>query len=476
MSKEYVHATKPYDHQLEWFEKTKDREHFAFFWEMGCGKTKPIIDTAGWLYQSGQIEAVVVLADKGLYLNWPSKEVPIHMSPNVNWCQATWRSAARRREQKALDAVMEEQDSLIWLFMNIEALSSKRAQAYLEAFLRAHHCLLVVDESTSIKSFRAKRTKAVLRLGRLAKYRRILTGTPITQSPLDLWSQTQFLQKDLLGFSSFVAFRSHYAVMEPTYIGGGKRIDKIIGYQRQDKLAATMAPHCSRIMKSDCLDLPPKIYEEFHVEMTDEQRRVYRGLKEELFTMIDGEVISVINALTMLLRLHQVTCGYVRTEDGIDKYLPHNRVDALKRAIEIAQPKGKVLIWTPFVAPVSEICEALDDLGIVEYTGRIDHDWRQENLRRFHDDPSIRAMVMTQSIGSKGLTLTEADLTVYYGNGYSLEKRLQSEDRNHRIGQHAPVTYIDLLIPGTVDEKVLKALKDKHNLAESLLREIKNYA
>lgn len=468
----FQYATKPYTHQEEDFLRTRDLHYYAFFWEMGVGKSKPILDTAMHLFLRQEIDGVLIVSDKGCYLTWPNDQIPKHIQVGRPIRSAYYSSSMDKMAQRKMAEVMTaKDDTLDFLSINIESLSHESGVSVAKRFLQNHHALMVIDEATSIKNMKAKRTKSCIALGHLAEYRRVATGTPITNAPLDLYAIAEFLAPGLLGFNSYVAFKNYYAVVREV-VQGRVRFEQILGYRNLEQLAKSMLPWSSRRLKSECLDLPPKIYETIYVGQTPEQETAYRRLKQEALLEAEQGLITITNALTMIGKLHQINCGHVKTDGGVVIRLPSNRGPILLDLLR--NHSGKAVIWAHYREDIAIIRELLQvEFGpqsVVTYFGDTTEEERANNLLRFHDESECRWFVGTPASGGKGLNgLVVADLCIYWSNHYNLERRLQSEDRLHRIGQHRPVTYIDLVCPKTVDVEVVTALRDKRDLATEVL-------
>jgi SNF2 family DNA or RNA helicase len=357
--------------------------------------------------------------------------------------------------------------------MNVEAFSTKKGLEFAAKFMNCHKTLMAVDESTTIKTPTAKRTKSICTLGKHAKYRRILTGSPVTKSPLDLYTQCGFLDEELLGFGSFYSFRNRYAVMVDRNFGG-RRVQIPTGYQRLDELSEILKKFSDRVLKEDCLDLPPKTYIERQVDLTDEQSKAYATMKSAALATLKGKMATAPHVLTQMMRLHQITCGHLKNDDGSITEVKSNRIKALLEVLD--EVEGKVIIWANYVYDIKQIVNAISDEygddSIVQYYGAVDAEKRQDNIKKFQDPNSkARFFIGNPQTGGYGITLTAANNVIYYSNGYDLEKRLQSEDRAHRIGQKKAVTYVDLIAPKTVDEKIRKALRKKINIATQVMGE-----
>lgn len=470
---DYKFETQPYEHQLKAFALSREKEAFALLMDMGTGKSKVIIDTAAYNYIKDRIDSVLVLAPNSVKTNWITDELPVHMPEYIEYDAAYWMATPNKANRQDMARLMEPNGKLKFFAMNIEALSSKRGFDFAKSFVSLRSCLVVIDESTRIKTPGATRTKNAVKLGTYAAMRRILTGTPITQGPLDLFSQFLFLDEDILGHSSFYTFRNRYAIM------GGYENKEVLGYQNLDELQEIVDQCSYRVLKSDCLDLPDKVYQTRYVQLSKEQRTAYKGLDEDLRTSLKDGELTAANVLTKLLRLQQVIGGFVPTDDD-SRAMPlpgaNPRLDELATVIE-EHGQGKVIIWARFRAEILAIAAMLSKLygreSVVTFYGDVSEDDRIYARKSFQDQGSpVRFFVAQQETGGIGLTLTAATTVVYYSNTFSLEHRLQSEDRAHRVGQRNTVTYIDLVAEDVnLDKKVLEALRYKKDLASLVNRD-----
>ena len=471
----YKFETEPYDHQREIFNDSWAVKNYALFLEMGTGKTKLAVDTAGALYEAGQIDTVLVIAPKGVYANWTQKEIPIHLPERIERSVLQWQPNFTKKYTKEIRKLATTHTALHWLVMNVEAMSTKKGAAAAHKYLSMNpHNLVIVDESTTVKNRKAQRTKNIVKAGELAKYRRILTGSPITKNPMDLYSQCAFLDDSLLGFKSYYAYQNRYAVVRSRSLGS-RAFQEIVGYRRLDELHDKLDRFSARVLKEDCLDLPDKIYQSREVTLTKEQTTAYKQMQElALAQLATGELSTTASVLTQIMRLQEICCGHLRTDDGDIQPLPSKRMDELLNVID--EMLGKVIIWATWVYDIEKIVETLRERYGPEsaegFYGATPQDARQDIVERFQDpDSDLRFFVGNPKTGGYGLTLTAATNMIYYNNGYDLETRIQSEDRAHRIGQEHHVLYVDLISPGTVDEKILKALRGKIDLAQEVLGE-----
>ena len=479
MIDDYKFKTKPFEHQKEALKLSWAAKTYAYFMEMGTGKSKVLVDNIAMLYDKGAIRGAVIVAPKGVYNNWYTQEFPIHMPDHVEHSMVLWEPSSTKKKQLELDTLFDGKEELKILIINVEAFSSKKGLDFAHRFLNIFigKSLIGIDESTTIKNPTAKRTKSILKIGNLASYRRILTGSPVTKSPLDLYSQCEFLDVWHLGHPSYYSFRSRYAKMVTRNFGGRQVqiVDPRDSYRRLDELSDKLKTFSYRVLKEDCLDLPPKVFTKRIVELTAEQKKIYAQLKQVAMAFTEnGKVMSTVNVMTQLMRLHQVTCGTFKADDGRVTQLENNRVQALMDCVE--ETEGKVIIWATYREDIKKIVEALKkaygEASTVEYHGGVDATLRQDNIAQFQQVKGpTRYFVGNAQTGGYGITLTAANTVIYYSNSYDLEKRLQSEDRAHRIGQTGSVTYVDLVAEGTIDEKIVKALIAKVNIANEIMGE-----
>lgn len=472
----------PYAHQLRCLDAMAGKPAFALLAEMGAGKTRILIEDWLRLVRAGQSDALLVIAPAGVYWLWKGEieKWAGDDKPEI----FVWSSGDTKAKRERLAKQVAAAKGRRVLLMNVEALSTVVAARDLcKAFLASASApMLAVDESTSIKNPSARRTKAALQLAREAPWRRIMSGLVAPKSPLDLFSQFNFLNPKILGFSSFFAFRARYAILRKIKIGGGiptdvgkekptREVTLVVGYRNVGELSTKIAPYSYRILKKDCLDLPPKIYERRLVQLTDEQARHYRQLKEEMQTVIGETRATAVLPVTLLLRFHQLVCGYLPdAETGAPVPVASNRLAALLECLD--EHSGKAIIWAPYVHSIEEIRKALEkhhgSESVVTYYGATSKEDRIEAVRRFQEDPDCRFFVSNAQTGGKGITLTAASLVIYYANTWNLEDRAQSEDRAHRAGLNHSVTYIDLMTPKTVDERIVHALATKLDLAKEV--------
>ncbi len=528
---EYPFKTKPYQHQLTCWRKSKDEEAFALFMEMGTGKSKVLIDTIAYQYDKGMIDSALIVAPKGCYADFVDEHIPIHMPEHVRYKTAYWTSVPRKKEQEMLDDIMRPGEDLKILVMNVEAFTTKRGTAFAERFLCSHRSMMAIDESTSIKHLTSARTKNILKLRKMTKTRRIMTGDPTANSPLDIYSQVMFLDPHLLGFESFYTFKARYANLVRMNMGG-RTFFQVAGYRDLDDLAESIKSFSFIVKKTECLDLPEKVYQKRRVDMGPKQREAYEQMRANSIVVIENEIekresrmsaaeqidlfaemlnkpkptcttcgrtenlvcsdafhLQVPNVLesespnvrmstadlviVQLQKLSQIACGFLKTDDGsIVEFPDCPRMDAL---VELLNELPKAVIWTNYRWNIFQIEKRLKkefgEGSVVTYFGDTTQDERKEAKTQFRDlESGVRFFLANPATARFGLTLTEASTAIYYSNSYDREERSQSEDRIHRIGQTKKANIVDIVVPKTTDEKILTCLLNKQKISEQITK------
>ena len=469
---EFKYKTKPYEHQRVALERSYNKTNYGYFMEMGCGKSKVLIDNVAWLYDQKKIDTVVIVAPKGVYRNWQVSEIPAHLREDIEHEVYVWNPNPNKDQQRHLKEGIEERKKLRIFLVNVEGFATTKVRKYMEMFVRGSSFLLAVDESTTIKNPKAKRTKALVAIGKSASLRRILTGSPVTKSPMDLYSQCGFMDTELLGHDSYYSFQGRYAITR-TQRMGSHSFQQIVGYRNLEELSTKLDSFSYRVTKDEALDLPAKIYTVREVNLNDKQREYYMSLKKAAIVLLgDGELVSAPAVMTQLLRLQQVLCGHLKTDDGDLVEFKTNRITALLETVE--EMSGKIIIWSRFRYDIIKITEELKKVygcdSTVNYFGDTSDSDRQAAIRRFQFEDA-RFFVANPQTAGFGLTLTAATNVIYYANDFNLETRIQSEDRCHRIGQHHPVTYVDLVTRGSIDEYIVRSLRAKIDLSAKTLGE-----
>jgi len=460
----YIYKTKPFEHQREALKRGAESKNFAYFMEMGTGKTKVSIDNASYLFTQNKIKNVIVIAPNSVYLNW-KKEIETH-------CSVDYKIMAHKVD-KINSPIFNDPLQLTWYLYNVEAMSHKSGlKKVKEVLTAADETMMIIDEATTIKNRTAKRTKNIIELGKTVAYKRLLTGSPVTKSPLDLYSQVAFLDKSLLGHSSFYTFRARYAVMHEIDMGG-RSVMLPKYYTNLEELEKNIKTFSYRCRKVECLDLPEKLYTQYYINLKEEHQQAYDRLRKNAWAVIQDEKVSYSNKLTEILKLHQCVNGHVKTDDGKIIEFDDPKLDQLMEVIE--ENEGKFIIWANYIYNIEKIIKILQDRygidSVVSVYGAVDAEQRIRNVKRFENDDAVRFFVGNPSTGGYGLNLVSASYVIYYSNSYNLEVREQSEDRAHRIGQDKNVLVIDLIVKGTVDEMIISALKGKIKLSAKTLGE-----
>ena len=460
ISSQLVFGTEPYEYQRDIVEQTWQDRQWGLFMEMGTGKSKILIDTFCNLYLAGRVDTILYVAKKGELSNFQTYELSKHKPEHIKCYAHIYRGYVRKDDLTRIKHMLTPTPALRVLSINIESLRNMKGKPYLIAlkYLRSSpKTMLVVDESTTLKDRRSSQHKAIKALRTVARYIRIMTGTVIPHNPVDVFCQAQILsgKRQAMGYGGVTAFKSEFIEYERVYMGnrsylsptGSKNLDRL---QRKIRRIGTV------MMKEDCLDLPDKVYTRHAVPLTEEQEKLYNELVDFHLAQIGGETIECLNALSVLLRLHQVVCGQLKTETGYHR-IPNARYAATKEVVDsVLENEDKIVLWSHFREATAGLVEYLgQDHNLVHLEGGLSIDERAERIDRFKTDQDCRIFVGNPQSSGFGLTLTEAHTSLYYSNSDNYEHRLQSEDRIHRIGQSKKCLYIDFHTPGTVEDAVL---------------------
>lgn len=461
------------------------RVGFAYLMDTRTGKSRTAVEEIAAMWRLGALDVVLLLAPKGVYGNWyhPERgELAQWLPTDVRRRVVEWRAGKGGvLHGRKLDGLLTSQeDELRVCVMNSEALSSGGiAWEYAIALLQSktRGSMLLIDESVDFGEPTSNRTRRVvggprirLPLRDLADYRRILCGLLTPRGPLQAWSQFEVLAPGCLDYRSFHAFRARYAVTKRVSFGG-RSFDQVVGYQREDELSAAIARHSFRIRRDQCWDLPKTVYTRRAVELTTEQARAYAQVRDAATTeLASGDHVTATAVITQIMRLHQIACGHVVDESGQHHDLPTNRPAELVRVTQ--ETDDKVIVWCHFRRDVELACAALrEEWGadsVVEYHGGTERADRPENVHLFQTHQQVRFFVATDA-AAKGLKLTAAGTMVYYSNGYSWDKRSQSEDRPLGADQRGAVHCVDLVAPDTVEERILDVLRQHKDLASAVM-------
>lgn len=458
---DYVFRTKPYDHQRRGLALGAATREFAYLMEQGTGKTKTVVDLLSYLKMLGRVEGGLIIVPKAVLYSWQN-EINEH-SPLPKEERIVCVMEGSTKEKRALLNI--RMNHAAFFITNYASLLSMEDD--FTRLLTGRRLAMVLDESTAIKNHASKQAKACHRLGPLAAARYIMTGTPITQGPLDAFSQFKFLDPKILGHHNYYSFAAEYAIK------GGFKGREVVGYRNLDRLASRIAPSSFRVLKKDCLDLPEKVYRVVELKMGQEQLDAYKAMKEESIVTLNGREVAAPVVLTRMLRLQQISAGFMPLIDeygnisSVHEFPDAPKLDALVELVqEVVDGGGKAIVWCKFIWEVEQCMRRLAAFQPVAYYGETDARTRQANVDRFQTDSTCKVFVGQIQTGGIGITLTAANSTFYLTNSFSHAERVQSEDRNHRIGQRNTVTYTDLVVRGSLDRYVLRTLRDKKNIAD----------
>lgn len=486
--------SKPFAHQLEGIKKLVENKAFALFDEMGCGKSAQVINAACVLAEAGEIDTVLIVAPASVRCVWLDKEIGEIKKHSWHPLNVVAEYHAKNLKSAWSDTSKDMRGMLLWVVTNYEFLRNNQHLETLCSYLEGNKVLLVCDESSYVKNRSAAQTKATMKLRSTCARCVILNGTPIANSPMDLWSQMQVLSPKILAcYKNFYNFRYEYCEMRSQNFGG-QRFQQIVSYKNLDHLAKKLAPYVLRREKKDCLDLPPKLYTEREVPLSLESWKRYKELKRDfIMTLGENDVRLEPNAAVRIMRLAQLTSGITAAmfitdegEDKSDELLARTNYkdlsdEKLKWAVKYLTEEctaRAVIVWTRWRRErerlVAELWKHKDTLTPYELYGGQRQADRETAVQYFTQPLANRecrmVLVAQPHAGGHGLNLVAASEAIYLSNDFALGIRLQSEDRCHRPGQVNPVTYIDVLATGpkgerTVDHVIFKALREKQNIA-----------
>lgn len=450
--------------QDEALEKSKNAAGFCYFMEPGMGKSRTVLQEIRALWIERKIDRALIFAPAGVYGIWEDIQIPEHLDLDPSeYDLHTWLGASSVTEKNRIKRKMFVADGKLKIFvMNIEAISNStfgvQSARY---FMDLGPSYLCIDESTTLKNESSRRSKNIHDMRDLAIYRRILTGTPLTNGPLDVFSQLLAVFPKPLGHPNFYSFRARYANMKTMEVNE-RKIKVVTSYKNVDELRRKLDEIAFFASKKDYLDIPDKQYAWWHTKPTAQQIRLIDELKEQWFSQIsdiENEVVLVKNVLGLSLRIREILSGYVK-DAFTDERVPveNNRVKDLMELLEYTGPG--VTIWTPFHFNHYEIPAAIRKMGktVGVYTGETRAEDRGNIIKGF-EDGSLDYFVGSQAAGGRGITLIRAQNSIMYMNDLGVEKRIQTEDRNHRVGQRNSVVYTDMVCQGYNDEKLAQELR-----------------
>ncbi len=487
----------PMDHQYTALALARDMPYFAYLMDQGTGKTKVAIDDAAYNWRENRIDALLVLAPNSVKTNWVMWEchkedpedidaIEDHMAPDVPVTKGVWISqpdgpekAEWKNFEDRISALASEGDrhSLVILTVNVDALNVARCYEFLQEFCFAFRTMIVVDESTKIKNRSSKRTKAAMKLRSNCPVARIMSGTPVVKRPLDAFAQFSFLHEDILGFGNFYTFRNRYGVM------GGFKGKQVLNYKNLDELSESIASCSYRVTKEECLDLPPKVHLKRRTNMTPAQAKAYNTMREELYAEWEGDVIEAPIVLTQLLRFQEIVGGYLPMLDetgeriGTHELVPPEKNPKMIDVMDILDEAGdqQFVIWSRFVPEIEALTRLLHGKGykVAAFYGPVSERERVR-IRKSFKRGEIDGIIGNPAAGGMGIDeFKVAPLVIYYSNSYDTEARIQSEDRNHRKGSemHDAITYWDIIIPATVDVKIIATMRKNIELSTQIMKD-----
>lgn len=457
----------PYQHQKIAFnfalQKLEEQGCAALLMDMGLGKSLTSIAITGQLFNDKKIERVLVICPTSIIGVWLEE---FKKFADFNYCiEAIIGTTMSKRKDKL--KLLCHKIGLKVAIINYEA--TWRMEKELNTYKPD---IIICDESQKIKNPSASQSKTIHRLGVKAKYKIILTGTPVQNSPMDVFSQWKFLDPNIFGLS-FYAFRNHYAVM------GGYYNHQILRYKNMDELTSKAHSVAYRITKEEALDLPEQIFLNRYCELEPTARRIYDTVvKESYAELMDGE-ITATNVLTKLMRLSQIAGGHVKDDEGRMQVISKSKLNELKDIMEdvIIDNKKKLVIFARFIPEIESIKSLAREMDIrYSYiTGEIKTEERSEMCSKFQNDNNIKLFIAQIQTAGLGITLTAADTAVFYSLDFNYANYSQAIARTHRIGQKNTCTYINLIATETVDEKILKALESKQDIAKNIVDNWRDY-
>lgn len=449
---------KPFEHQKKAFAIGTTIPYAGLLMEQGCGKSMTSVAIAGHRFLHDGLKRVLVIAPTSVVPVWPREFNDYADFPFA----VRALTGTSKDKSKQLETWKPDPSVLQVAVVNYEA--TWRMEEALAKWIKGG--MIICDESQRIKTPNATQSKCIHKLGKLARFRLILTGTPVSNTPLDFFSQYKFLDESIFG-SSFTRFRSRYALM------GGFENKQVVAYRNMDELVRKAHSIAFRVSKAEALDLPSETTQPLFVELDKKTRAFYNELKKEAIAELQtGETITAQVVLTKLLRLAQIAGGFVTDEDKRVHQVGREKLQAFEETLDDLMAAGKkVVVFARFIPEIEAINKILEQKGI-DYgfiTGAVSQTERGEVVKKFQTDPNCRVFVAQIQTAGLGITLTAADTAIFFSMDFSLANHEQAKARIHRIGQKNNVTYIYLLARDTVDEKVFDALKAKKNVADSVV-------
>lgn len=465
----YKQVKPDYGHQTRAHEKVDHLKLSALFMGTGTGKTKVALDKSLKHYCAGEIDCIVVITLKGVHTQWVDEQVPTHVHESIPKICHAWRGMKTVTEKRQFEFFIKQEKLQIFT-INVDAFRGDKAYNTLKRLLARHRgrVMCIVDESQEIATFDSERSRTIQEFGTLVEYKMIMSGTPIPKNLVNEWSQFLFLSEDIIGEKYVTSFRKDYCIM------GGFQDAQVVGHKNLERFNKLVAPYIFRVTKESELDLPPKVYTRHVFDMTDEQHKHYESLRKNFITKLaNGSVATVANAAVLVMRLQQISNGYLTDEDGtIHPFERNPRFDALKGIDK--RIDGKKIVWAHYNRDVDMLAEHFGD-RCVKYVGSTSTKERDYAKSAFMDPDSGKDIFLSNpAAGGTGLNLQgECATAIYYNNSFNAVHRWQSEDRIHRIGTYKTITYVDLVAAKSVDYRILSNLRKKKDFQELVLDDIR---
>ncbi|MCK1668665.1 helicase-related protein [Bradyrhizobium sp. 153] len=481
----------PFDHQIEEFERHVGKEARALLWTMRTGKSKMTIDTACQLFVNGgdlgKIDGVLVFAPNGVHANWLERELPKHCWPGVECETIVWRSrvagkkGGNRLSKAAAAKWAAEQEAwweklktirkskkLFWMSVNTESMTRDDVRRAVARFLKWRWCLIVYDESDDFGSPGSIRTKMARALSRRAIYKRDLTGTLLTGSPLAAWSQFELLKEGALGYTKFSDFDSRYAEYELASTRAGRQYRKLLGFRNQEELRERIAQYSSVVTRDDVKGMPALFRSVRPIELSPEQRELYAQVHKSFLVQIEDEEVSLGERMQRLTKLQQICSGFVIDEQKRTHLIPgrNPRLEAISEEVYLCP--GKVIIWCQYQKDIDLVEAQLlqDGHRVVGYHGRVPDDVKPRNLTAFRDDKEVKAIIGHIQSGGRGLDMSVAYKVINYSHTFKARLRAQAEERATKIGGHN-IEVLDFEAPGP-DEYIRSKILERIDIAEAI--------
>lgn len=489
--------TEAMQHQFNALAASLNKRNFAYLMEQGTGKTWTTLADAVRLFLQGRVDALLIVAPKGVHTNWILREIPTHVAIktlSVDWRGRPTSKKARARLDRLYAETFADEKVLRVFAINVDAINHQAGYDEVLRFLETFKVCAIVDESTRIKNPQAKRAKKIVKLGEKAVARRILSGTPLTRAPTDLFMQFQFLRDGILGTKSYRAFVAEFSVLvpsdDPRMIAIMRKLEgkqtmppQLVEkdergrpvFRNLDKLRSLIEPHSFRVTKKEALPfLPDKVYKRIYFEMSPEQRKVYQRVEEDYHFVLKNEDFMLdvsFDAAAARSKLKQVASGYINVYGEPVILSPEDNprfavfTDLLEGLLE-EDPERSIIIWAMRIQEIDQIKAYLEAQGISfgTYYGETKEAEREKLIDDFQAK-RVQVFLGNPAAAGIGITLTAADVAIYYTTDEDNELRMQSEDRNHRIGTVNSVLYFDLICLDSIDEKIQVSLEWKRNLA-----------